>query len=52
MQDMQYIQKTLATPMHEDLEMDSMALDSELDLLLMDDEEEITATIPVSVNSR
>ena len=51
MQDMQYIQKTLATPLYEDLEMDSTALDSELDLLLMDDEEEITATIPVSVNS-
>lgn len=51
MQDMQSIQKTLATPLMEDLDMDSSLLDSELDLLLMDCDDEIVSVAPSPINS-
>ena len=41
--DMQNIQKTLATPLQEDFDVDANALDAEFDLLIADYDEEITA---------
>ena len=51
MADMHSIQKTLSTPMTEDYDDDFGALDEELDLLLMENEEEITSTVHISSHS-
>lgn len=51
MQDMHNITKTLSTPVHDDLDIDYSTLESELSLLLMENEEEVTCMAIVTVNA-